>query len=129
MEEWRKQKPWAEAMISKFDILDYWDVSILIIKKNCISTFLKIQNKYRPILEIFLKRSVLQTKIIFTDHCVVTDLCIPCLKFIVFSIWKTRIGLSKECCQKWNTRLSCLEWIVFTEWKTARECCQKRNVQ
>ena len=35
--------------------------------------FLKIQTKYRPIFDIFLKRSVLQTKIIFTDHCVITD--------------------------------------------------------
>ena len=34
--------------------------------------FLKIQTKYRPIFDIFLKRSVLQTKIIFTDHCVIT---------------------------------------------------------
>ena len=35
--------------------------------------FLKIQTKYRPIFDNFLKRSVLQTKIIFTDHCVITD--------------------------------------------------------
>ena len=33
--------------------------------------FKKIQTKYRPILEIFLKKSVLQTKIIFTDQCVI----------------------------------------------------------
>ena len=34
--------------------------------------FLKIQPKYRPIFDIFLKRSVLQTKIIFTNLCVIT---------------------------------------------------------
>ena len=34
--------------------------------------FLKIKTKYRPIFDICLKRSVLQTKIIFTDHCVIT---------------------------------------------------------
>ena len=42
MEEWRKQQPWAEAMISKFDMFDYWDVLILDLK-NCLSTFLNIQ--------------------------------------------------------------------------------------
>ena len=36
--------------------------------------FLKIQTKYRPIFDISLKRSVLQTKIIFTDHCVITGI-------------------------------------------------------
>ena len=33
---------------------------------------LKIQTKYRQIFDICLKRSVLKTKIIFTDHCVIS---------------------------------------------------------
>ena len=46
------------------------------------------------------------------------DLRIPCLEIIVFTNWKTGIGLSKECYQKWYARLSCLEFIVLTKWKT-----------
>ena len=46
------------------------------------------------------------------------DLRIPCLEIIVFTNWKTGIGLSKECYQKWYVRLSCLEFIVLTKWKT-----------
>lgn len=46
------------------------------------------------------------------------DLRIPCLEIIVFTNWKTGIGLSKECYQKWNERLSCLTLIVLTIWKT-----------
>ena len=33
------------------------------------------------------------------------DLSITCLELIVFTKWKTGIGLSKDCCQKWKTRL------------------------
>ena len=55
------------------------DMCDIDVKMICVSTFLKIQtnfSKYRPntdqFLTFFLKRSVLQTKIIFTDHCVIT---------------------------------------------------------
>ena len=55
------------------------------------------------------------------------DLRIPCLEIIVFTNWKTGIGLSKECYQKWYARLSCLEFIVLTKWKTFKK--QKRNTR
>ena len=55
---------------------DMFDIDVKII---CVSTFLKIQtnfSKYRPntdqFLTFFFKRSVLKTKFIFIDHCVIT---------------------------------------------------------
>ena len=54
---------------------DMFDIDIRIICVNIFENtdqFLKIQTKYGPIFYIFLKRSLLQTKIIFTYHCVIT---------------------------------------------------------
>ena len=47
MEEWREQQPWAEATISKFDMFDYCDAVILILK-----TVSQYFWKYRPFLKI-----------------------------------------------------------------------------
>ena len=50
---------------------DMFDIGVKIFFVNVFEytgQFLKIQTKYRPIFGIFFKRSVLQTKIIFTDH-------------------------------------------------------------
>ena len=53
--------------------------------------FLKIQTKYRRILWILQKKSVLQTKIIFTDRWVITVYTInrpyPDITAIIFEIW------------------------------------------
>ena len=52
---------------------DNWNVLILMLKICLnISENTDFFSKYRPILAVLLKRSVLQTKIIFTDHCVIT---------------------------------------------------------
>ena len=65
-------------MISEVNMFDYWDVLILIFKKLSlnISENTDFFSKYRPntdqFQEVFLKKSVLQTKLIFTDHCVFT---------------------------------------------------------
>ena len=42
MEESRKKQLRAEAMISKIDMFDYWDVLIFMLK-NCLSKLLKIE--------------------------------------------------------------------------------------
>ena len=43
--------------------------------------FYEIQTNYRPFLALFLKKSVLQTKIIYTDRIVITeDACSTILK-------------------------------------------------
>ena len=65
---------------------------ILMLKKlslNFSGLLLKIQTKYRPILEVFLKKSVLPTKIIFTDHCVITALAIS--KFVLAKMYVNNV--------------------------------------
>ena len=51
-------------------LLGYYDIDVEFVSQHFSKNRLFL--KYRPILEVFLKRSVIQTKVNFTDHWVIT---------------------------------------------------------